>query len=374
MAREDNPNQILREEAFSKQDIIDFIMGGGAAGGTNLVQPRTFEYGSYQIPASDPTYTSGFDYARTIAGGMPFEDVVAPGMSFSPDRPMGYTQQDLNFISSGPVPVMPPAPTKDEPLVMEDQMPYAPPGTPEPTIFGQQPTQEVANLFQDIDREGLSEKLKNLNLFNFEDADLSNLPDYNLVNDRFKPSPDPRYANLYEYLNRPLDEVVLTTMPVGPGISFEGNIDSSFPITSDIGLTMPSAPQSGGVQRPSTTVGQTIGDIRDTYTPEQVAQLQRRERERQAQEEANIIAKYGSRENLQNQIDAALGTNLVMPINVEPRIPVKQPPLVIPNIPVFTPPPVPSLFAEPRVNIDDIVSPISAGRITRRMPNLFNIV
>ena len=63
-----------------------------------------------------------------------------------------------------------------------------------------------------------------------------------------------------------------------------------------------------------------------------------------------------------------------MPINVEPRIPVKQPPPVIPNIPVFTPPPVPSLFAEPRVNIDDIVSPISAGRITRRVPNLFNIV
>ena len=56
-----------------------------------------------------------------------------------------------------------------------------------------------------------------------------------------------------------------------------------------------------------------IGDIRDTYTPEQVAELERKEIERQAREEANIINKYGSRENLQNQIDAALFTNPVIP-------------------------------------------------------------
>ena len=143
------------------RDMLDNVEAGTV--GTNLTGVAT-----------DPTYRSGFDYARSIAGGMPFEQVVAPGMSFSPDRPMGYTQQDLNFISSGPVPVMPPAPTKDEPLVMEDQMPYAPPGTPEPTIFGQQPTQEVANLFKGIDKEALSEKIAELNLFNFEDLDLTN--------------------------------------------------------------------------------------------------------------------------------------------------------------------------------------------------------
>ena len=33
---------------------------------------------------------SGQAYAQQIAGGMPFEQVVAPGMSFSPDQPMGY--------------------------------------------------------------------------------------------------------------------------------------------------------------------------------------------------------------------------------------------------------------------------------------------
>ena len=131
--------------------------------------------------ATDPTYRSGFDYARSIAGGMPFEQVVAPGMSFSPDRPMGYTQADLNFISSGPVPVMPSAPTKGEPLIMEDQMEFAPPGTKEPTIFGQEPAQEVVNLFQGIDKEALSEKIAELNLFNFEDLDLTKLPDLSEV-------------------------------------------------------------------------------------------------------------------------------------------------------------------------------------------------
>ena len=53
--------------------------------GTNLV-----------LVLNRSTYRSGFDYARSIAGGMPFEQVVAPGMSFSPDRPMGYTQARFN--------------------------------------------------------------------------------------------------------------------------------------------------------------------------------------------------------------------------------------------------------------------------------------
>ena len=150
---------IYREDAINKEAIMQLIKDGFLPG-TNLVQPVD----------TDPTYRSGFDYARSIAGGMPFEQVVAPGMSFSPDRPMGYTQQDLNFMSSGPVPVMPSAPTKGEPLVMEDQMPFAPPGTKQPTIFGQEPAQEVVNLFQGIDKEALSDKLENLNLFNFEDA------------------------------------------------------------------------------------------------------------------------------------------------------------------------------------------------------------
>jgi len=54
------------------------------------------DFGSYVIPASDPTYRTGFDYARSIAGGIPMSQVIAPGVSYSPEQPGGYTQADLN--------------------------------------------------------------------------------------------------------------------------------------------------------------------------------------------------------------------------------------------------------------------------------------
>ena len=69
------------------------------------------DFGSYVIPASDPTYSSGFDYARSIAGGMPMSQVIAPGVSYSPEQPMGYTQEQLN-TAIGTTPVEPP-PTQE---------------------------------------------------------------------------------------------------------------------------------------------------------------------------------------------------------------------------------------------------------------------
>ena len=69
------------------------------------------DFGSYTIPVSDPTYRSGFDYARSIAGGMPMEQVIAPGVSYSPEMPMGYTQAQLN-TPVGTTPVEPP-PTQE---------------------------------------------------------------------------------------------------------------------------------------------------------------------------------------------------------------------------------------------------------------------
>lgn len=69
------------------------------------------DFGSYTIPISDPTYTSGFDYARSIAGGIPMSQVIAPGVSYSPEQPMGYTQAQLN-TPVGTTPVEPP-PTQE---------------------------------------------------------------------------------------------------------------------------------------------------------------------------------------------------------------------------------------------------------------------
>ena len=178
-----------------------------------------------------------------------------------------------------------------EPLIMEDQMEFAPPGTKQPTIFGQEPAQEVVNLFQGIDKEALSDKIAELNLFNFEDLDLTKLPDVSEV--------EPQ-KSLF-----------------------------------DVALSMPPAPPS----------------------------------------------------------------SMVMPIDVEPKLPVKQLPPVIPNVPVFSPEPEPQLFAqpvstpviptnlvglptftqppvirEPMINVEDIVSPIRTGSTRVRTPNLFNIV
>lgn len=72
------------------------------------------EFGSYVIPPSDPTYRTGFDYARSIAGGIPMSQVIAPGVSYSPEQPMGYTQAQLNTpVGTTPVEPPPPPPTQE---------------------------------------------------------------------------------------------------------------------------------------------------------------------------------------------------------------------------------------------------------------------
>jgi len=70
------------------------------------------DFGSYTIPFSDPTYRSGFDYARSIAGGIPMSQVIAPGVSYSPEQPGGYTQEQLNIPKDVVTP--PPEPPKPD--------------------------------------------------------------------------------------------------------------------------------------------------------------------------------------------------------------------------------------------------------------------
>ena len=95
---------------------------GGMQGVDILNQFSRGGGGSYNIPnggfarpvaTTDPTYSSGYDYARSIAGGMPMSQVIAPGVSYSPEQPGGYTQADLN-IAAGITPP-PPPPVYQEP-------------------------------------------------------------------------------------------------------------------------------------------------------------------------------------------------------------------------------------------------------------------
>ena len=113
------------------EELRRFLASGG---GTNLAG---------QSLATDPTYSSGQQYAQQIAGGViPNSQVIAPGVSYSPDQPGGYTQEGLNLAARDARIaelkkdlVWPDVPTTGESYTMEDQMPYAPPGVKEPTIW-----------------------------------------------------------------------------------------------------------------------------------------------------------------------------------------------------------------------------------------------
>ena len=116
------------------------VYGGGPMGGGFNLTGYTPQYSSMVGPIA-----TGQAYAQQIAGGMPFEQVVAPGMSFSPEQPMGYTQADLNVVNLprdvAPVFPTPPATIGKPVQPTQPMMPYAPTGTPMPTIFGFQAPQ-----------------------------------------------------------------------------------------------------------------------------------------------------------------------------------------------------------------------------------------
>lgn len=102
------------------------------------------------IGSTDQGYSSGQRYAQSIAGGENVPGMIAPGVSYSMESPEGYTQSP--FYNAGPVPVMPSAPTQGNPLTIENQMPYAPPGvtTPErytPMITNAESLKNLSDLF-----------------------------------------------------------------------------------------------------------------------------------------------------------------------------------------------------------------------------------
>jgi hypothetical protein len=135
MAIQDIRNQYLQEDGFDKEYILDLIQSGAlpGGGGFNLAN-YTPQYSSMVGPIA-----TGQAYAQSIAGGMPMSQVIAPGVSYSPDVPGGYTQADLNVVNlpTDVAPVFPEVPTTGQVAQPSyPTMPYAPTGTPMPTIFG----------------------------------------------------------------------------------------------------------------------------------------------------------------------------------------------------------------------------------------------
>ena len=340
----------------SREDIERFILEFQDSGGTNLAGQQTpdgtygfytpdFSYGSYKMPYEDPTYRSGFEYARTIAGGMPFEDVVAPGMSFSPEEPMGYTQSDLRKkeIYGDFDGTMPVAPTKGTPLEASyETMPYAPVGTPapEPYVPGQTTFPGIPSFLQDLD-------------FSFlQDLDFSSLPGARPVEpkeDLFKV--DQNLFNFEEIADKiDMDEVAkidIEKIKIPESVSLFSDILKE-PVSAE---PVSKAPVLPSIFEPAAPVMPTTPAI-------------------------------------QQPIKAPVIPAQPLPQNIFANIPKPQQIPVIPNIPVMPQPIVPqpippmnltrlsnlpvSNFVQP--SVEDIVSPIRIGRTLPQTPRgLFSL-
>ena len=296
-----------------------------------------FSYGSYNIPATDPTYSSGYEYARTIAGGMPFEDVVAPGMSFSPEDPMGYTQADLDlrnrFRGEGPALVMPKAPTKGTPFAPNEgfvQMPSAPQGVSEPTRILPDKTEIT----------GIPDYLKGLDFSSLQDLDFSNLPGVKTQEviepqqDFFKI--DQNLFNFEQIADKiDMDEVAkidIEKINIPESVSLFSDILNE-PVTAEPKFEEPTLPsifdQPTAPVMPTMPMEPMVQPITEPVIPAQT-----------------------------------------LPQNIFANIPTPQP-LPMPVIPNVQTPMIPS-FVQP--NIDEIVRPISRqGKFLPQQPGLFQL-
>ena len=230
--------------------------------------------GQQPAPATGPVAT-GQAYAQQIAGGIPFEQVVAPGLQFSPEAPMGLTQAQLDLISAGEAPVMPVAPTIGEPVAPSiPTMPFAPVGTPMPTLPFIQRKFDMTEIGEPFEPD--------LDFFlrDIEERELADI------------SEDIEVPSLFD------------VQPTIPEVTTPSIFGFTPPVEQplDIAPVMPQAP---------------------VFEPQPV-----------------------------------------MPTNLTG----------LPQMPYIPPVVTPSVLTQPMINVDEIVSPISAGRTVQRMPNLFNLV
>tara|TARA_S200002703_G_scaffold35013_1_gene30226 strand:- start:1091 stop:2125 length:1035 start_codon:yes stop_codon:yes gene_type:complete len=124
-----------------------------AYGLTQTPQQQIPPQGFYNMPGMGggllgggaPIGQSAFDYARSIAGGMPFEQVVQPGRDFSLESPMGEPVIDRTIPPSPGLPVLPPPvfrPLPFEPITPVAPQPPMPMPMPRPMPIGERPPVE----------------------------------------------------------------------------------------------------------------------------------------------------------------------------------------------------------------------------------------
>ena len=286
---------------------------------------------------------TGQAYAQSIAGGMPMEQIIAPGVSYSPEQAGGYTQADLDFIAKGPAPVMPIAPTTGQVATIPNQMPYAPPGVTQPTPF---PAVGNFDFLTGLDFSNLPD----FSDIDFSDIDFSNIDFSNIEID----------AALQEYSDRidagepePIESFFTepSQVPVMPQIpAYQEPVNfTAVPQAPVLAPIMPGIPGE-----PEPFFEPTVAPISPVQTLPQ-----------------NIFANIPQPVIPQPipEIPNFQVQQLQQPMNFTglPNMP------VMPQIPQTTYIPPASSFIQPRV--EEIVSPISRGR-TRQLPQpgLFNLV
>ena len=285
---------------------------------------------------------TGQAYAQSIAGGMPMEQIIAPGVSYSPEQAGGYTQADLDFIAKGPAPVMPIAPTTGEVAIIEDQMPYAPPGVTQPTPF---PAVGNFDFLTGLDFS---------NLPDFSDIDFSNieidaaLQEYSDRIDAGEPEP------FESFLTEPYQVPV---MPQAPAYQEPVNF-TAVPQAPALAPVMPSMPGE-----PEPIVQPIAAPISPVQTlPQNIF--------------ANIPQPVIQKPIPQEPIEVPFipdFSNIPMNFTGLPNMPVIPQIPVMPQIPQTTYIPPASSFIQPRV--EEIVSPIRSGSPRNfQQPGLFNLV
>ena len=327
---------------------------------------------------------SGQAYAQQIAGGMPFEQVVAPGMSFSPDQPMGY-------IAEGATPFQPrPAffPSVQDPSVGMTGADLGLPmgaGTPMPAGVTFDPESIKQIPAPQIDIEGLladvdvDELLKNIGLQKIPEPVIpEELPVSLLspVEEPVIPEPTPILSpittplQVQEPIGREIPEVLdipvqtVQDLPLNLGLPMiveEPRILEPV-VTENLGLPQINIPQITAIQEPIAETPTTVPlAIPEVVTPVLSAQ---------AQEKIDRLSK--------NMIDA-MGINIpqtatlatadtpptqtfIAPaLNVDTPLPASQRTVELPtatNLGIN-----PFGFINPVANVESIVAPLATNKV-----------
>ena len=310
---------------------------------------------------------SGQAYAQQIAGGMPFEQVVAPGMSFSPDQPMGY-------IAEGATPFQPrPAffPSAQDPSVGMTGADLGLPmgaGTPmpagvtfDPESIRQipEPQIDIEGLLADVD---VDELLKNIGLQKIPEPVIPEpTPILSPITTPLQVQ-EPIGREIPEALDIPVQTVQDLPLNLGlPMIVEEPQILEPV-VTENLGLPQINIPQITAIQEPIVETPTTVPlAIPEVVTPVLSAQ----EQEKIDRLSKNMIDAMGinipQTATLATAATPPTQTFIAPALNVDTPLPASQRTIELPtatNLGIS-----PFGFINPVANVESIVAPLATNKV-----------